>query len=117
MLLQTPTPTPPAPPVIVQDGGFPFWMTLPPQVTLLIVVAFIAGCTIVLWPIVRALARRLEGRHPASDPQVQSELAQLRARVADLDQLQHRVAELEERLDFAERLLAQRHETGRLPQG
>jgi Tfp pilus assembly protein PilO len=92
-------------------------MTLPPQVTLLIVVALVAGCTIVLWPIVRALARRLEGRQVAPDPAVQSELAQLRARVADFDQLQHRVAELEERLDFAERLLAQRHEADRLPRG
>jgi tetrahydromethanopterin S-methyltransferase subunit G len=37
--------------------------------------------------------------------------------VADLDQLQHRVAELEERLDFAERLLAQRRDAERLPGG
>lgn len=34
---------------------------------------------------------------------------------AELEALQQRVAELEERVDFAERLLAQQRETGRLP--
>lgn len=34
-------------------------------------------------------------------------LAELESRVADVDQLHYRVQELEERLDFAERLLAQ----------
>ena len=34
---------------------------------------------------------------------------------AELEALSQRVAELEERLDFAERLLAQQRETGRLP--
>lgn len=34
---------------------------------------------------------------------------------AELEALQQRVAELEERVDFAERLLAQQRESGRLP--
>jgi len=34
---------------------------------------------------------------------------------AELEALSHRVAELEERVDFAERLLAQQRESGRLP--
>jgi Tfp pilus assembly protein PilN len=83
---------------------------------LLISVAFIAGCTIVLWPLMRALARRIEGRQAAS-PALQAEIEQLRARVADVDVLQHRVAELEERVDFAERLLAQKREPERLGRG
>ena len=33
----------------------------------------------------------------------------------ELEALAHRVAELEERVDFAERLLAQQRESGRLP--
>ena len=34
---------------------------------------------------------------------------------AELEALQQRVAELEERVDFTERLLAQQRESGRLP--
>lgn len=44
-------------------------------------------------------------------------LEDLEARMADLEQANVRVAELEERLDFAERLLAQRSEPARLGQG
>jgi Tfp pilus assembly protein PilN len=107
-------PVPPTPP----DPFFvpPPWVTLPPQVVLLITVAFIAGCTIVLWPLMRALARRIEGRQVAN-PALQGEIEQLRARVADVEVLQHRVAELEERVDFAERLLAQKREPERLGRG
>lgn len=45
-----------------------------------------------------------------------AELEELRARVADGEGLQQRVAELEERLDFAERMLTQRAEPGALPE-
>ncbi len=119
MLLQTPAPSPPSPPVIVQapDVALPPWVILPPQVTGLIVLALIAGCTIVLWPLMRALARRLERGRVGLDPVLDSELEQLRARVADVEQLRHRLAELEERVDFAERLLAQRRDIERLPGG
>ena len=104
-------PTPP-PEVIMP----PPWITLPPQVVLLIVLGFLAGCTIVLWPLMRAIARRIEGRHQAS-PALQAEVDQLRTRLAEMDGLQHRVAELEERVDFAERLLAQKREPERLNRG
>jgi hypothetical protein len=40
---------------------------------------------------------------------------ELQQQLADADGLQHRVAELEERLDFAERLLSQREAPARLP--
>ena len=106
-------PVPPTPP----DPFFvpPPWVTLPPQVVLLISIAFIAGVTIVLWPLMRAFARRIEGR--GVNPALQGEIEQLRARVADVEVLQHRVAELEERVDFAERLLAQKREPERLGRG
>jgi len=42
---------------------------------------------------------------------------ELQSQLADADMLQSRVAELEERLDFAERLLSQRDEAARLPEG
>ncbi len=111
---------PPVPPVIVQapDVMPPPWVTLPPQVTLLIAVAFFAACAVVLYPLMRALGRRLEGRSGAAmDPALLTEIEQLRHRVAELEGMQHRVMELEDRLDFAERLLAQRREVERLPRG
>ena len=64
---------------------------------------------VALGPIGRALARRIEGK--AVDP---GGLHELRDRLADLEGVRSHVAELEERLDFAERLLAQRSEPARL---
>ncbi len=43
------------------------------------------------------------------------ETEDLQARLAELDQLKQRVGELEERVDFAERLLARHREGERLP--
>ena len=57
-----------------------------------------------LWPLMRAFARRIEGRGE-SRPSGRDRTT--RARVSEVEVLQHRVAELEERVDFAERLLAQ----------
>jgi len=55
-----------------------------------------------------ALAERIRGRaRPAEDPVL----------AADLEQLRGRLAEVEERLDFAERLLAQAREADQLPGG
>lgn len=112
-------PLPPMPPVIVQapEVILPPWMTLPPGVTMLIVLGFLATTAIVLYPLMRALGRRLEGRAPGLDPETRAELDQFRERVAELEGMQHRVLELEERVDFAERLLSQRREAERLVRG
>lgn len=113
-------PTPPVgQPVIVQESPMPPvippWVTLPPAVTLLITLGFFAACAVILRPLMTALGRRLEGRREA-DPQVREELNHLRTRLEELEATQHRVLELEERVDFAERLLtAQRRESERLP--
>ena len=64
-------------------------------------------------PIGKAIARMLEGQGTQDDglaPRVE----QLEDRLAELGMDQLRVAELEERLDFAERLLAQRNSAGEL---
>lgn len=125
-MFQTTT-TPPAPPplpefqipdpVIVHDFPTPPpWVTLPPQMTVMIVVAFLAASAVILYPLMRAIGRRIEGRATA-DPALRAEVEQLRARLGDIESLQHRVMELEERLDFAERLLAQRREPERLGRG
>ena len=42
------------------------------------------------------------------------ELEEMQAKLAELDELKHRVGELEERVDFAERLLARKREEERL---
>ena len=86
----------------------------PVFVTSLLIVAA-AAVLIFRGPLGKALARRLEGtagRPDVTDPGV----AGLAERVAELEQRDARVAELEERLDFAERLLAQR-DAERLPRG
>ena len=119
-------PTPPTPPptplpgeaVIVQTlppPNPPPWITLPPAVTLLIVLGFFAACSVVLYPLMRAVARRLEGKPAGPDPAVRTELDQLRHRLDEVELVHGRVLELEERVDFAERLLAQRREAERLP--
>jgi Tfp pilus assembly protein PilO len=119
MLFQTPAPPPD--PVII--GQFPFpeaptrapWEVLPPAVTLLIFVALVGGAVAVFLPLMRAFARRIEGK-AKGDPALLEEIDHLRARVGDLEAMQGRMAELEERVDFAERLLAQKIEVRELRQ-
>ncbi|MEP7324876.1 MAG: hypothetical protein ABI836_02915 [Gemmatimonadota bacterium] len=59
-------------------------------------------------PLGRALADRIRGRSagPVPDPQVYEEL----------DQLRHELSELQERVDFTERMLAKGREAGQLEQ-
>jgi hypothetical protein len=72
-----------------------------------IMLATIIGSVVVLrGPIGRALASRIEGRR-ALEPAEMQELFDLRARVASLEEGQSQLTEVQERLDFAERLLAQ----------
>lgn len=96
---------PPIPPVIVTTQGPPPapWEALPPPFVALIALAAIIAAAAVLVPLVRAFARRIEGRTPDADVMV--EVRTLRERVAALEESQGVVAELEERLDFAERML------------
>lgn len=60
--------------------------------------------------------RRSRARAAAvPEPSPGEATAELEARLAELEVLQHRVTELEERVDFAERLLAKRAEPLGLP--
>jgi hypothetical protein len=112
-LLQTPAPSPPDPVIISQfpfpDPTPPPWVVLHPAVTVLIALAVIAGFVAVFYPLMRAFGRRIEGKIKP-DPALLEELDQLRLRVGDLEAQQIRMAELEERVDFTERLLAQKNE-------
>jgi hypothetical protein len=58
-------------------------------------------------PVGKAIGKMLEGS-AVPDEQLTERIDQLEDRVAELSNDQRGVAELEERLDFAERLLAQR---------
>jgi hypothetical protein len=71
-------------------------------------VLFIASTAAVLifrGPIGKAIARRLEGK-AAPDSALVQQLEELELRLADVEPDRARVGDLEERLDFAERLLA-----------
>lgn len=100
----------PAPPfdpnlIFMNDGG--------PPTVLLIVIAALTAITIILWPIMRAFGRRLEGK-ANPDAAFRAEVEHLHTRLAELDSLNSRVVELEERVDFTERLLAQAQQPARL---
>lgn len=66
-------------------------------------------------PVGRALARRIDGTAGQSEGISPAEADELRHRVAELEQQQVRLLELEERLDFAERVLAQPRDAAQLP--
>lgn len=108
--------SPQADPVIVTQAPLPPlppWEVMPPQVVVIISMAAIAGTVLILWPIVRALARRIEGRGGAA---LQREVEELRARLeaaerraltsGEVEATDHRMYELEERVEFVERLLS-----------
>ena len=111
MILQGVPPTPPPPPpfdpnlIFMNDGG--------PPTVLLIVIAALTAMTIILWPIMRAFGRRLEGRGNV-DSTLRADVEQLHASLAEVDALRQEVAELHERVDFTERLLAQAQHPARL---
>jgi len=72
----------------------------------------IGAVAILRGPIGKALADRLAGRVPHQSPPIDGEDVR-----TEVDELRYRVAELEERLDFAERVLAQQREPDRLTPG
>ena len=65
-------------------------------------------------PVGKAIAKMLEGDSSTMDDDAVNRMYDLEVRVAELSADQMRVAELEERLDFAERLLAQRNDAAQL---
>ena len=85
-----------------EGGEFAAWLAIG---------AGLLGTT--LGPIGRAWGRRIEARIGGGGPQSE-ELAQ---RVADLEACAQRVQELEERVDFAERMLGQQRDAEHLPAG
>jgi Tfp pilus assembly protein PilO len=103
----------PQPPDVPFDPNF-FMNGYGAGVVVMIVLAALAATTIILWPIMRAIGRRMEHKG-GPDPALKAEIDHLHQRLAEMEPMQGRITELEERLDFAERLLAQAKDPERLP--
>lgn len=69
----------------------------------------------VLGPLAKAWARKLEGK--VGDPQIHADLDHMRDQLSEMDSLRARLGEVEERLEFTERLLAQRKDQDLLHRG
>lgn len=67
---------------------------------------------LILRPLVMALSKRVQGK---VEDGLADRVRELEGRVNELEGAAHRTAELEERLDFAERLLTQQREANKLP--
>ena len=87
---------------------------------ILAIVLIFGGGTLVavsFSPIGKAIAARIRGGGATGETaqQLLAEVDDLRAHVADVDQLRTELAELHERVDFAERLLAKKPVGGLAP--
>jgi flagellar biosynthesis/type III secretory pathway M-ring protein FliF/YscJ len=109
LLQQAPTPAPPFD---------PNYYRLESQEQFLIglaIVVITVAAAFILRPVFAALARRIEGKQ--ADASLRGDVEQLRERLADIDPIRMRVLELEERLEFTERLLAERRDQELLRRG
>jgi len=106
LLLQQAPPVPPLPPdfgqVVIAPSGPPEWVPFVAVISMVVT-------AILVWPLIRAAARRLEGKG-GDMTALRAEIDQLHDRLADVEQLQQKVFELENRLEFSERLLTQQRE-------
>lgn len=77
------------------------------------ILGIIGGAVAMIGPVGKALAARItRGSEQGLDP---GELDEIHGRLQELEQAQARIAELEERVDFTERLLARQKDQERLP--
>ncbi|MEP7324881.1 MAG: hypothetical protein ABI836_02940 [Gemmatimonadota bacterium] len=74
----------------------------------------IIGASFLVWGVRRHIALKRMAREELSEGS-SDRVADLEDRVRDLESLQNRMLELEERVDFTERLLARQHEPDQLP--
>ncbi len=85
---------------------------MPREAVAFLMFVTVVGGFVLLYPVVRALAERLR---PRPEKDVKEELQALREDVLqELQQVNREMAELSERLDFTERLLAKQREAERL---
>jgi hypothetical protein len=96
---------PPLPPQFFEQGPAPMEIAMA-----VVVVAATVGSIVILWMLVRGLLRKWSSP-PAVDVPAVLELQQ------SVRRLEAEVGELQERVDFAERVLATRSEQERLERG
>ena len=82
---------------------------MPPEILFLSALSLVGG-TLLLLPLVRALAERIRPGSP--DSRINDEL---RREVEEMRHLPEQLSELGERVDFLERLVAKQREAERLP--
>ena len=116
-MIQVPTPQAPLPPLppAGPDPNFLVERLTETAAILLVVVLFAVVAIKVFGPLARAWARKLEGK--VGDPELRAEMDGLRDQLAEMDGLRGRVQELEERVEFAERLLSQKRDQDLLQRG
>ncbi len=103
VLAQVPAPPPTPDQHVSVTGSLEGW----DAVALLLVLGAIV--VVILWPLIRAWARRIEQGGVAGE--TEAELEALRERVRVLEEMQPRMMELEDRVEFAERVLVRGHES------
>lgn len=80
----------------------------------IVMLATVSGASLVLLGVRRKIGLRQLPPEPPREEE-REQLAELEARLGELERAQDRILELEERLDFTERLLAQARQPERLP--
>jgi len=98
MLLQVPAPPLPPELPVIPGGGPPEWIA-----PIFVVTLIVLG--VVFFPLVRAIARRIEGGRP-SPALSPADLDELHERLESVERLEARLQDVESRLEFSERLLA-----------
>jgi hypothetical protein len=111
MTLHQQAPVPPAPPQGPSSDVFVSG-TLEDMAAVVLLLGVGLILAALVWPLIKAIARRIEGGSAAGE--VQAELEGLRERVRQLEEMQPRMLELEERVDFTERIVAKEREPDRL---
>jgi Skp family chaperone for outer membrane proteins len=84
---------------------------MPREAVAFLVMVTLVGGFVLLYPVVRALAERLRPHPEAGKEEMQALREDV---VQELQQMRREVAELGERMDFTERLLAKQREGERL---
>lgn len=113
--MQTPAPPAPIPPPIGPDLNLIAERVTELVGIVLFMVLFAIVAIKVFGPLARAWARKLEGK--VGDPELRAEVDQLRDQLGEMDGLRTSVQELEERVEFAERMLSQRRDQDLLQRG
>ena len=85
-----------------------------PVLVMMVLTISVAAVVILRGPLGKAWARRIEGASGQVDTHLFPVVEELQGRVAELESRVERMHELEERIDFTERLLAQQREQPRI---